>query len=72
MNGRPLRLDADQILGGIWGGMFHVESTGDHDQLEPDRTLLERGLETFHLGHGGPVTRDAFEQWGRSWPDKPC
>jgi hydroxyacylglutathione hydrolase len=68
----------DQMLGGIWGGLFHAGSAGDHYyQLDAERnkcnvhTLLEEGFETFHLGHGGPVSRDAVLGWEKSWR-RPC
>jgi hydroxyacylglutathione hydrolase len=69
----------DQMLGGIWGGMFHEATAGDHYyQLDPDlnrcnvRALLAEGIETFHLGHGGPVHRDSVLQWQESWSDLKC
>jgi len=64
----------DMILGGMWGGMFHGRAAGDHYyQLDPARNrcnvqaLLDDGVETFHIGHGGPVTRDSVLQWSESW-----
>jgi hydroxyacylglutathione hydrolase len=63
----------DQMLGGVWGGLFHAETPGEHYyQLDPGQNrrniaaLLARGIERFHLGHGGPVTRDAVLTWQRN------
>lgn len=64
----------DQMLGGVWGGTFLQTHAGDHYyQLDPDlnkcnvHALLADGIETFHLGHGGPVQRDSVLQWKKSW-----
>jgi len=69
----------DQMLGGVWGGIFHADEPGEHYyQLDPARThcnvqaLLDAGIERFYLGHGGPVTRDRVLEWRRSWPETPC
>jgi glyoxylase-like metal-dependent hydrolase (beta-lactamase superfamily II) len=65
----------DQMLGGIFGGAFHAGSAGEHYyQLDPKRNrcnvqaLLDEGIERFHLGHGGPVSRDSVVAWSKSWP----
>lgn len=77
--GRREAIVGDMMLGGIWGGMFHGETAGDHYyQLDPDQNrcnvqaLLDAGIETYHLGHGGPVTRDAVLRWTESWGDITC
>ncbi len=54
----------DQILGGYFGGAiaphdpglhyFHADEEANRANIE---TLLEMGVETFYLGHGGPVQR---------------
>lgn len=55
----------DQILGGWFGGAVRAHSPGEHyyqEDLDQNhrniRTLLERGIETFYLGHGGPVVAE--------------
>jgi hydroxyacylglutathione hydrolase len=71
----------DQMLGGILGGAFHASSAGEHYyQLDPARnrcnvhSLVDAGIERFHVGHGGPLTRDAVLEWMSSWSetDHPC
>jgi hydroxyacylglutathione hydrolase len=54
----------DMILGGNFGGALWPQSPGAHyfhADLERNRqniaALLKQGVETFYLGHGGPVTR---------------
>lgn len=71
---RTEALVGDQMLGGIWGGMFHEGSAGDHYyQLEPRRNqcniqaLLDQGIETFYVGHGGPLRRDTVARYAASF-----
>jgi hydroxyacylglutathione hydrolase len=52
----------DLMLGGSFGGALSPESPGEHYyQADPDRNranirkLLQQGVQTFYLGHGGPV-----------------
>jgi hydroxyacylglutathione hydrolase len=54
----------DQMLGGWFGGVFFARSPGEHYfQADPERNhrniaaLVGMGVETFYLGHGGPVAR---------------
>lgn len=54
----------DMILGGSLGGALSPHSPGEHyfhaDQPQNRRNIAElvkQGVETFYLGHGGPVTR---------------
>jgi hydroxyacylglutathione hydrolase len=56
----------DEMLGGYFGGAFFPHHAGEHYyQADADQnrrniaTLLGRGVETFYLGHGGPVTRES-------------
>ncbi len=55
----------DQMLGGAVGGMFFAHTPGEHyyqaDAAQNRRnvaSLVGQGIETFYLGHGGPVQRD--------------
>ncbi len=55
----------DMMLGGSLGGLLFPSSPGEHYyQADPAanrrniRVLLEQGVTTFFLGHGGPVSRD--------------
>ena len=55
----------DMMLGGSLAGMFFPSSPGEHYyQADPEQnrrnihTLLAQGIETFYLGHGGPVSRE--------------
>jgi len=55
----------DMMLGGSLGGALSPESPGEHyfhaDQSQNRKNieeLLRRGVETFYLGHGGPVKRE--------------
>jgi glyoxylase-like metal-dependent hydrolase (beta-lactamase superfamily II) len=54
----------DMMLGGIFGGVLLAGSPGEHyyqaDLAQDHRNikaLLGMGIETFYLGHGGPVSR---------------
>lgn len=54
----------DMIAGGALGGLLFPHSPGEHlYQGDPAQnrkniqTLLDLGVETFYLGHGGPVKR---------------
>ncbi len=56
----------DMMMGGAFGGALFPSSPGEHyyhaDREQNRRnikTLLDRGVEKFYLGHGGPVTRAA-------------
>lgn len=56
----------DLILGGVLGGAIAPGSAGEHyyhadreQNLLNIRLLLRRGVQTFYLGHGGPVTRES-------------
>jgi glyoxylase-like metal-dependent hydrolase (beta-lactamase superfamily II) len=58
----------DIMLGGIMGGAFFLGSVGPHyyqaDLAKNDANivaLLHEGAQTFYLGHGGPVSREAVE-----------
>jgi hydroxyacylglutathione hydrolase len=54
----------DEILGGTMGGAFfphdpgehyfHADSAKNHENI---KKLVDMGIETFYLGHGGPVKR---------------
>ena len=55
----------DMMAGGVFGGAFSPSSPGEHYyQADPQqnrrniKTLLDRGVKKFYLGHGGPVLRD--------------
>ena len=55
----------DEMLGGNLGGMLFAHTPGEHyyqaDAAENRRNvgaLLGQGIETFYLGHGGPVKRE--------------
>ncbi|MGH7286058.1 MAG: MBL fold metallo-hydrolase, partial [Polyangiaceae bacterium] len=54
----------DEMLGGYFGGAIFPHHPGEHYyQADPEanrrniRRLLAMGVETFLLGHGGPVSR---------------
>jgi hydroxyacylglutathione hydrolase len=54
----------DMMAGGVFGGALFPHSPQEHYyQADPAqnrrniRTLLDLGIETFYLGHGGPVAR---------------
>ena len=56
----------DIILGGYLGGAIRPQHAGHHYfQADVPRNedniarLLKQGVETFYLGHGGPVTRES-------------
>ena len=56
----------DIILGGYLGGALRPQHAGHHYfQADVPRnedniaSLLKQGVETFYLGHGGPVTRES-------------
>lgn len=56
----------DMILGGYLGGTLMPERPGEHyfhadrqRNLENIRSLLRGPARLFHLGHGGPVTRES-------------
>jgi glyoxylase-like metal-dependent hydrolase (beta-lactamase superfamily II) len=56
----------DVILGGYLGGALRPQKAGPHyfhaalAQNESNiQTLLHKGIKTFYLGHGGPVSRES-------------
>ncbi len=56
----------DMILGGLLGGAIAPGCAGEHyyhadreQNLLNIRLLLRAGVQTFYLGHGGPVTRES-------------
>jgi glyoxylase-like metal-dependent hydrolase (beta-lactamase superfamily II) len=56
----------DVMLGGLLGGRFLADRAAEHYfQADPGRNrrniaeLLRRPIETFYLGHGGPVSRSS-------------
>jgi glyoxylase-like metal-dependent hydrolase (beta-lactamase superfamily II) len=58
----------DEMLGGWLGGALFGSHPGEHyyqaDRAQNRRniaTLLAMGVETFYLGHGGPVSRAAVQ-----------
>ncbi len=63
----------DQILGGWFGGALRARSPGEHYYQDlPERNhaniraLLDDGVETFYVGHGGPLAReDVKDEFGR-------
>ncbi|HEY1959626.1 MAG TPA: MBL fold metallo-hydrolase [Polyangiaceae bacterium] len=68
----------DMIAGGDLGGLFFPHSPREHlYQADPVknranvRALLGLGVETFYLGHGGPVRRAAVVKWLESQPLSP-
>jgi glyoxylase-like metal-dependent hydrolase (beta-lactamase superfamily II) len=64
----------DMMLGGSLGGALSPESPGEHyfhaDKQQNRKNieeLLRLGVETFYLGHGGPVKReDVLKELGGS------
>lgn len=59
----------DQLLGGSFGGAVSPTSPQEHyfhddaeENLANVAALLERGVSTFYLGHGGPVTAEAVRE----------
>jgi len=55
----------DMMAGGIFGGMFMAKSPNEHlYQADRERNkrniaqLLDMGIQTFYVGHGGPLARD--------------
>jgi hydroxyacylglutathione hydrolase len=65
----------DMMLGGALGGAVFAHSPGEHYyQADPARnrrniqTLLDMGVETFYLGHGGPVRREDVVKWMQRSP----
>lgn len=59
----------DEMLGGYFGGAFFPHHPGEHYyQADPQanranvKKLLAMGVETFYLGHGGPVARADVER----------
>lgn len=58
----------DMMMGGIFNGTFFATQPGEYyfqDNSEENRrnikNLVDMGIETFYLGHGGPVTRAAVQ-----------
>lgn len=66
----------DDILGGYLGGAISPHSPGLHyfhadneENVRNIRTLVDAGVETFYLGHGGPVKRaDVIEAFDLEAP----
>lgn len=65
----------DMMLGGWFGGALRPTVAGPHyfqadvKQNEANiATLLKRGVQAFHLGHGGPVSRESVQA---AFADKP-
>lgn len=63
---RQRAVAGDIILGGYLGGALRPQHAGPHYfQADAQRNedniarLLKLGVETFYLGHGGPVTRES-------------
>lgn len=67
----------DMMMGGSFGGAIFPSSPGEHyyhaDREQNRRnikTLLDRGVEKFYLGHGGPVVRaDVIAAFSGGWSD---
>lgn len=58
----------DMLLGGFMGGAIFPSRAGEHyyqadinKNHENIRILLKLGIETFHVGHGGPVNRKSVQ-----------
>jgi glyoxylase-like metal-dependent hydrolase (beta-lactamase superfamily II) len=56
----------DEMLGGYFGGALFPHHAGEHYyQADADQNrrnihaLFDRGVQTFYLGHGGPVNRES-------------
>jgi glyoxylase-like metal-dependent hydrolase (beta-lactamase superfamily II) len=56
----------DMVLGGYLGGAIRPTRAGEHyfhadrqRNLQNIRTLLQSTAREFHLGHGGPVSRES-------------
>jgi hydroxyacylglutathione hydrolase len=67
--GGGLAIVGDQIRGGELGGLLFPEVACEHyfhDDREQNRAsvelLLARGVHTFFLGHGGPVSADSVRR----------
>ena len=61
----------DEMLGGAFGAIFPHSPREHYYQADPAKNraniqkLLAMGVETFYLGHGGPVARkDVVEAFG--------
>jgi hydroxyacylglutathione hydrolase len=69
-------ITGDLMLGGAFGLPSATRDVGEH-YYQHDRTLnhcnvqslLDLGVDRFHLGHGGTVDRDAVLRWRRAWED---
>lgn len=59
----------DMMLGGAFGAIAPSHPREHYYQADPAqnrenvRTMLAMGVETFYLGHGGPVARRDVEAW---------
>jgi glyoxylase-like metal-dependent hydrolase (beta-lactamase superfamily II) len=58
----------DMMAGGYMGGAISPHRAGEHyfhadraRNLENIKVVLKRPIKMFHLGHGGPVTRESVE-----------
>lgn len=70
-------ITGDLMLGGAFGLPTETRNVGEHYyQHDPVRnhcnvqSLLDLGIDRFHLGHGGTVDRDAVLRWRTSWADE--
>lgn len=70
-------ITGDLMLGGAFGLPSETRNVGEH-YYQHDRvlnhcnvqSLLDLGIDRFHLGHGGTVDRDAVLRWRKSWDDE--
>lgn len=60
----------DMILGGWFGGALFSRRPGEHyfhADIARNRqnviALLKSGVRSFHVGHGGPLTRESVAEW---------
>lgn len=60
----------DMILGGWFGGALFSNRPGEHyfhADIARNRqnvmTLLKAGVQSFYVGHGGPLTRESVAEW---------
>ncbi len=76
LTSRREALVGDMMMGGLFGGVLLANDAGEHyyqDDAHRNRcnveALLRAGVETFHLGHGGPVSRSSVLEWRAEWED---
>ncbi len=60
----------DMFMGGYFGGAYRPEKPGEYyfsDDIERNKSnikvLIDMGIETFYVGHGGPVSRSDLVKW---------